>query len=338
MLCRSSTLCHRGSGVCLRTPLIIPSFSSKGFRIPDTGKSEADKILRTAGDILTQCYLISAYDVHHGLLSHPKDLDVRPDLIFLDSGGYEVSDSYDYSVAVQAKTVPRDWGIETLAKFLDTWPDEIPAAFVSFDHPEHRRCFADQIKDARRLFKGRSDHLLTFLMKPESDGAMTLGSVLKTARAQCEEFAGFDIIGVTEKELGNSMLTRMANVAKLRTSLDEAGLSAPIHVFGALDPVSVCLYVLSGAEVFDGLTWIRYAYSDGQCVYRPNMAALKYGIHVKDDMWKGLMISENYYRLGDLQRSLQDFVSTGSFDKLKPHVGFLSAAWDTLQTKIRGGA
>jgi hypothetical protein len=34
--------------------------------------------------------------------------------------------------------------------------------------------------------------------------------------------------------------------------LDEAGVKSPIHVFGALDPLTVCLYFVAGAEVFDG--------------------------------------------------------------------------------------
>ena len=49
MLCRTSTIRHPGSDVCLKTPLLVPSFSSKGFSTP-AGKhgSDVNKLLTTA--------------------------------------------------------------------------------------------------------------------------------------------------------------------------------------------------------------------------------------------------------------------------------------------------
>ena len=64
---------------------------------------------------------------------------------------------------------------------------------------------------------------------------------------------GFDLVGVTEKELGNSLLNRLHNTSRLRMALDEVSNEAPIHVFGSLDPLNVPLYFAAGAEVFDGL-------------------------------------------------------------------------------------
>ena len=72
-LCRTSTIRHKSSGVRLRTPLLIPSFSSKGFaRSKSDGKSEIGGILATANEFLTEAYLISAYDIL-GLSGFPKD-------------------------------------------------------------------------------------------------------------------------------------------------------------------------------------------------------------------------------------------------------------------------
>ena len=60
MLCRTSTIQHKDSGVSLTTPLLIPSFSSKGFaRSKRDGKSEIGKILKTMDEFLTEIFLRS---------------------------------------------------------------------------------------------------------------------------------------------------------------------------------------------------------------------------------------------------------------------------------------
>jgi hypothetical protein len=165
---------------------------------------------------------------------------------------------------------------------------------------------------------------------------MTLERALKSATANAEEMGSFDIIGVTEKELGRSMLERMVQIANLRIALDGAGVKAPIHIFGALDPLSVCLYYISGAEIFDGLTWIRYAFESGRCVYTHNLGVLKYGLHVRDDLVKSRAMADNYYALQDLQRRLREFENSGNFDKLEPHGKLVSDAWDSLKTRLKG--
>ena len=77
------------------------------------------------------------------------------------------------------------------------------------------------------------------------------------------ELSHFSIIGFTEKELGPSLLKRMTAIARVRRALKEVNLDLPIHVFGSLDTISTPLYFLAGADIFDGLTWLRYAFRDG---------------------------------------------------------------------------
>ena len=124
----------------------------------------------------------------------------------------------------------------------------MPAAFVSFDHPKERKPFEDQVADAKRLFQEHWNHLRVLLLKPETRTQMTLGTVILSAVAKVEELDRFDIIGLTEKELGRTMLDRMSSIAKLRLAMDDAAIRTPLHIFGALDPLTVCLYYVSGAE------------------------------------------------------------------------------------------
>jgi hypothetical protein len=77
MLAKRRSLKHNGREID-RTPLLIPSFSSKGF--PDI-----DKIIKYSSELIEGVALISAYDLHYGKIKPPFDF---PSLIFLDSGGY----------------------------------------------------------------------------------------------------------------------------------------------------------------------------------------------------------------------------------------------------------
>ena len=329
---RTSLVHHRGTGVKLRTPLLVPSFSSKGFKA-----TELARIFESSGEFITETYLISAYDIAHQHLPKPRDLSFKPELLFLDSGGYEISKDQDLSAVEIPRTVPSSWTLQQLTEILDNWPDEIATVLVSYDHPSERKSFAEQVKSARLLFKGRP-HLCTFLLKPQTDDEHTLNNCLREAMAHATELQSFDIIGVTEKEIGRSPLERMVRIARFRAALDDARVSAPIHVFGALDPLSACLYFLAGAEIFDGQTWIRYAYDDmGRCVYGSNHGAMEYGIDVRENEVKTRFVSQNVYQLVGLQRKLREFDVTGNYEKLRPHEKLLANAMDSLETELQKG-
>lgn len=336
MLAKSSTIRHKPTGVTLQTPLLVPSFSSKGFaRSKGDEKSEIGNILGTAGEFLTEAYLISAYDIYYGHIPGADGLPFTPEMIFLDSGGYEISTDRDYSSVIDPLPAPDPWELSMWESIVSSWPVELPLVAICYDHHEERAPFGDQVAFARQRFRKCQQHLHSLLIKPETKSQFTLERALKSAIADPEELASFDMVGVTEKELGRTMLDRMVQIALLRRAMDEAEVAIPLHVFGALDPISVCLYYISGAEVFDGLTWIRYAYDDGRCIYTHNHGVLKYGLHVRDDAVKSRALADNYYCLQDLQRRLREFEATGNFEKLEPHTKLLSDARDSLATRLK---
>jgi hypothetical protein len=316
---------------------LVPSFSSKGFKVSSEGRSEIETILASSANFLTETYLISAYDVGHKHLPAPRDLPFKPELLFLDSGGYEVSGDRDLSCVQESPPGKKAWTCQDLKAVLDDWPPEIATVLVSYDHPKERKPFVEQVAAARELFKGRP-HLWAMLIKPQSAREETLNESLAEAMARADELGSFDLVGVTEKEIGRSPLERMEKIARLRRAMDEAGLKAPIHVFGALDPLSACLYFLAGAEVFDGLTWIRYAYEDGRCVYASNNGAMKFGLHVRENEVKSRVMANNVYALQNLQQRLREFDATRDFNKLSPHNELLKNAADSLQAALKKGA
>lgn len=334
MFCRTSRLTHPASGASLETPLLVPSFSSKAFGFGQGGEPEVKRVLDASQEFITRTCLVSAYDVHYGYVPEPKDLTITVDLFFLDSGGYEVSEDHDLSAVEKPVHRPGKWDVAKLRAVWERWPDGLPAALVSYDHSSHRMPVAEQLRDAKQAALAAPGHLHSFLLKPEAQEERSLAPALRALQAQVGELDGFQLLGVTEKELGSSPLERMVRIASLRKALDDASLRIPIHVFGALDPLSVSLYFVAGAEVFDGLTWSRYAYNAGQCVYLHSNAAAVYGLDVNDGEARVRTIKDNLRYLDQLERSLRRLAETRDWAHLTDNRDLVRVASDLMQRQV----
>ena len=287
-----------------RTPLLVPSFSSKGF--PDV-----HKIIDYSAELIDGPTLVSAYDIHYQRRLPGLDF---PSLIFLDSGGYEASAERDASDLADRDYVPKTWTPQMHDKVLEAWRPAVPSVIISYDHPDQRVPIRQQIDRALDLPLRNSSMLREILLKPESSGQTLLR--LPTVLENVRHLAQFDIIGVTEKEVGNSIFDRMKNIAQIRLALDSVGLCTPLHVFGSLDTVTTPMYFMAGADIFDGLTWLRFAYYKGQTVYKHNYGALKYGVRTKAHMIDARCWNDNYYYLKDLELEMRRYLNdhdTGVF-------------------------
>jgi hypothetical protein len=337
MLARKSSLTHP-SGIILETPLLVPSFSSKGFLFKKTKKrqiSEVVDFMEVAAEVLTESMLISAYDLDRKHIQPIGTIKKIAPIVFIDSGGYEMSDSHDFP-AVYKYPGPSGvtWNESKLGKILKGWPKASSAVFVSFDHSG--QSFAKQFAAARKLFAAHPGQLYDLIIKPHGRGKNGRQVDIPALLPHVKEIGSFDIVGFTEKELGDSILNRMLNIGTLRQALDKAGVRTPIHVFGSLDPLSSTLYFLAGAEIFDGLTWLRYSYSEGQAVYYHNHGVISYGIHERDSLVTARSLRENIYYLQRLKYQMLDFLSTGSFKKFEFHSEVLKRSYETFLTKIGG--
>jgi hypothetical protein len=283
-----------------RTPLLLPSFSSKGF-------PEVAEIVRYCSELIEGPMLLSAYDLHYQEIAGPFDF---ASLIFLDSGGYEASKDLDLSDFGSRKHVPRSWSRTEHEAVIANWAPHVPTVLISYDHPRERLPIADQILRAREFAPKRENTLREILLKPETErqSRLDINNVLKNIHS----LAGFDVIGVTEKEIGTSMLERMKNIGLLRLALSKAGLEMPVHVFGSLDPVTTPMYFLAGADIFDGLTWLRFAYQDGRTLYKQNYGAT-IGLSIKAHVLDGICWDNNYRYLQELQLEMRRFLNTEDF-------------------------
>jgi len=329
MLARSTKLNHP-SGSTFETPLLVPSFSSKGFAFKKkTGESEIKKIFSIASEYIETAMLVSAYDLFHAKLE-PIQRAIT-EITIVDSGGYEVSDFHDLSEICLPLVHTLEWSMENLQRFYDNWPDYIPAIFVSFDHPKKRQSLQDQIEAARSLFARYPKQMHTFLIKPEKKDQQKIP--INSIIANVNELRSFDIVGFTEKELGSSILDRMVNIAKIKHAMDDGAILMPIHVYGSLDPITSVLYFLSGGEIFDGLTWLRYGYADGLACYYQNYAAKNIGIDRNDDFVKAKTMQENLSYLLKLTHQMRKFLLAWDFNVFKGNAELLRDSFDLLKTK-----
>lgn len=290
-----------------RTPLLVPSFSSKGF--PDVAN-----IVQYSSELIDGVTLVSAYDLHYGKIKLPLDF---PSLIFLDSGGYEASKDTELSDFGEKEHKPKKWTQQMHEEQLKKWQPAVPTVLISYDHPKERLSTKAQIERAKNMAPGRKDVMREILLKPETAAQklLQMPEIIKNVHA----LADFDVIGVTEKEVGNSIFDRMKNIATLRVALTKAGLETPIHVFGSLDTVTTPLYFLAGADVFDGLTWLRFAFCEGQTIYKHNYGALRFGVGTKSHLIDGRCWNDNYYYMRDMELEMRRFLSGGDFSVFKHH-------------------
>ncbi len=326
VLARSRILPHP-AGTAITTPLLVPSFSSKGFGTGRAGAKEVGKLLDVSKEQLTDAMLISAYDLHYARVRRPRSAVAN--VTFVDSGGYETSQYQDLSATFIQETKPLAWDERRLKRVYQRWPDYVPAVFVSYDR---RGSVSRQAGAAVTLLSEFSQHLHAFLVKPRTkrDQFISVDDIV----ANLDLIGRFQLLGITEKELGSSMIERMETISRLRLALDDAGLQrVVIHVFGGLDPITVPLYFLAGAEIFDGLTWLRFGYYDGAALYRQNSAVRRYGVHQSDDQVKLLSLRQNLIQLSELTMQLRRFLTDCDFAKLTPDGTRLREAYDLLFSK-----
>lgn len=314
MKARSQIIKHP-LGVSIKTPLLVPSFSSKGFTIKN-GKSNVSAPLLLSRGFLEECMLVSAFDIYHSLIPEPDKFAYCTETVILDSGGYESSSIYDFSGIIEYdgdSEKINEWNIEKLESVIENWSERYPAIIVNFDHGNIRKSLNEQISEANSFFHKYPKTLNIFLIKPETSKQpmIQINNILESIHL----FDQFDIIGLAEKELGDSMLMRMRNIYKIRKRMDEMKNSNPIHVFGSLDPVSSVLYFLAGAEIFDGLTWLRFSYFNNSAIYINNFSVFynEFGIAKTDTQIKIDSIINNIRFLTKMKYAMINFIKTGKF-------------------------
>jgi len=317
-----------GSKVIGETPMLVPAFSSK-FE-PDIGS-----IIKRMPEYISGPILISAYDVYYKNITKIKVPITFCSLLFLDSGGYEVSQDRDLADVVQDDYKPKEWSKEKYLSVLNNWSYKRPTVIVSYDHPQNKYSTSHQIKIAKVWFKGRQNILSEILIKPEPrNQTVSVDNVIENV----ELLNDFAIIGFTEKELGRSILERMESIARIRIAMREKDINRPIHIFGSLDMLSTPLYFIAGADIFDGLTWLRYGYAMGLSIYEQNFGLITALPLDSTDLYARMKrVLSNLDELARLKQRMSNYLGDGNIKKLehfKSHKRLFSGAFDALRSRL----
>jgi hypothetical protein len=309
---------------------------------------------------ISEAILVSAYDIHHRFVSNADAFRrgfrsssySRIKAIFIDSGWYEksvglASGQWYHEVGDQALT----FEMEDYVSLIDGLDRHVPAVVVSWDAAAHRRekpgrnrradaerpTYVEQMRVAQDFFGSRGHLSSDFILKPQRNRRYHKFSEL--AQADASALKAFDVLGVTEKELGESLRDRLISLAQLRTLLDEAQVAAPIHVFGGLNPLITPLYVAVGAEIFDGLSWLRYGFrADGVSISADNASLLDHAFSTKLPTTVSHMQMNNISAIEQLADELKVFVDKGcDWSRISHGESDLRPAFEAFEAGFREG-
>lgn len=209
-------------------------------------------------------------------------------------------------------------------------PEAMPYV-VNYDHYAP---YGRQIEEAQQFYATHRHVRSDFLLKPEIRGRFHNPDALIP---HCPDLRNFDLIGLTEKELGDTFLARLESLARIRIALDERNVQAPIHVFGSLDPVFTPMYFVAGAEVFDGLTWLRYAYHEDISTYREVPPALEQNLELRESQRTSRVVLANLDYLTRLRMTMRRFAGNRDFSEFGRHASVLQKVSSSLDAALGGG-
>lgn len=235
-------------------PLFVYSYSSRGF--PDL----PERYIATKD--LGPVQLVSLYDVHYYLrhIDTPNPSRSQPMIRFFDSGRYEVEKVNDSWKSEQFPGL-QPWSEELYIKCAN---NSVHEADVLVAYDDRSLGLIEQIRQSQAAFaRVEVQHFKRdLLLHPNGIAPDGLAEAIADGAPE------IDIIGLTEKDIGYPWFIAASYISQLRTKLDALfERYIPIHIFGCFDPQTIPYLFFSGADIFDGLAWMRHYFRDGHAFY-----------------------------------------------------------------------
>ena len=224
----------------LQLPNFIPSISSI-----KTNYHPID-YLKLLVKIEYPAYLISAYDICYSFNSHIDELNSlinvskkNSQIIFLDSGNYE----YFWNLPFNP------WSESLYYKELEKIKTDFAFSFdgSGIDKSYNSNKICDRILEQDSI-SGNSI-VIPIIKVSASELENTIIDVVKKIDPV--------ILAIPERVLGNGIIERCLTLKKIRNNLNSLGKYYPVHLLGTGNPRSILLYILAGADSFDGLEWCQ---------------------------------------------------------------------------------
>jgi hypothetical protein len=287
------------------TPMLVPSFSSKGF-------PHVKELHNYLKEKLTEVSLVSTYDLYYDNLNSKQIYE--SDVLIIDSGGYERNQEHDISDIYNSLYIPREWNEKLYEGQVASLEPITDILLVNFDYKEAFP-LKMQIELAQKHFEKYPHFATDFLCKPTTKDSIFLD--VETIIKSIDHLCSFDVVGFTEKELGNSIYARANNIYRIRKAFIDAEQDTPIHIFGCIDPLSIVLYFLCGADIFDGLSWLRFSFKDTVPTYLNHFAINSGHWNSPDNEVKIISYLQNLEELSKLKKKLIEFTESLDWEKLQ---------------------
>jgi hypothetical protein len=235
-------------------PLFVYSYSSRGF------SDLPERYLATRE--VAPIQLLSLYDLHHYLhgleILHAQEF--RTTAHFLDSGVYETEGLAEV-LSNQNQAGQPLWSQELYVESARTFTHSGDVV-VSYD--DRSLSIDDQFAQGLSLFELIQQQGITRYLLLHPNGAPPE----RVADAIAGLAPDIEIVGLTEKDIGFPWFIAASYIHQLRVTLDDAlGRYIPIHIFGCFDPQTIAYLFFAGADIFDGLAWMRYYFHNGHAFY-----------------------------------------------------------------------
>lgn len=229
------------TGYSLPLPCFFPSISSiKTNLLPS-------EYLRVLVVMSHPQFLLSAFDVFHCAQEQRDEINILLEkahdagqIILLDSGNYESYWKDDYS-----------WNPDDFKTVLQTTPCHLAFSFDRQDQNSESEQIASAIEISVLSAQDESSRatVVPIIHAPIETMVTVVGLVTEKL---CPV-----MLAVPERELGDGIITRAANLLRIRNYLDETSVYYPIHLLGTGNPLSMLIYYMCGADSFDGLEWCQ---------------------------------------------------------------------------------
>lgn len=231
------------SNKTIETPFFFPAISSVNRTFPQL---EYLKILCASG---YPGFLISSYDIYHSdktdkaeIYKTLSDSTDEGTIILLDSGNFE---AYWHS--------DNKWSITKFRSVLNDITIDLCLSFDVF------------WEDSKSL-KEHTDQTISHVAKTASfqKTGLTIPIIhsqkkyLSTITKNIAKKMNPEIIAIPERELGQSIFERSETIQRIREELDKTGKPIALHLLGTGNPVSILIYSLCGADMFDAFEWYKY--------------------------------------------------------------------------------
>jgi len=230
------------NGKDVNTPFFYPAISSVKTNYG------VEEYLKFFEKFYYPSFLISSYDIYNirknkklSIYKYISQFTDQGMITLLDNGNYEASWYND-----------KEWNFKKFEEVLDNLSVDFCFSFDVFLN--NKESMSEHIKKT----------IKSILM---TSGAQRSGVTIPLLHSNPRDFPKFarkiieninpEIIGIPERELGSSIFERAKTVKKIREEIDKTRREVPIHLLGTGNPISILVYTICGADLYDGLEWCQ---------------------------------------------------------------------------------